>query len=588
MHLRPYQEMALKKLTKSTSRSVLLVAPTGAGKGTMATHLMAAHARQGKRVLFLVHRREIVHDIKERLKAKGIHCASTLYSDRKVRVVSVQSALRAQILPVDLIVVDEAHHYAADEWKLVMDRIQTNRIVGFTATPQRADGRSMGDMFEEIIDVVSYSQLIRQEHLTPCRVLRPRESIGKDQLALGPAEAYLRYGRNERTIIFVRRVKEAEEVAAELRLAGVRAEALHGVTAKKHRDQVLTRLEQGELQVVVNVGILTEGVDMPHVTSLVLARPCAHASTYVQIVGRVLRRAPDKKIATVIDLVGASFVHGLPNQDRIYSLEGVGMEQRTRDSRSGPSGEHTPMGDIEIELLDLDLVEIKPMGFNTAPLPPTGSLTPEPKPTEEPFELTKRQKSLLARAELLRELGIKQGKNQQQPRENGKFVPGHTRSDYTPHGTSPGFVFQDRGFWNASWTQDRKKVRLGLCCKEESAAKKLLEILRTQGPEALRDEVRKRKRNAMTLYKERASSLWALRRWNEDRTARLTVKLSTSSLEHAEHLRDLFLQGRDEEAKRLIYRYQARSEAKADEKRAETMRARWAARKATKDARKTG
>jgi superfamily II DNA or RNA helicase len=100
----------------------------------------------------------------------------------------------------------------------------------------------------------------------------------------------------------------------------VRSAVISGRTSLPERDGALLKLEAGELDVVVNVGVLTEGFDAPHVSCIVLARPCAHDSTYIQIVGRMLRAAPGKAEATLIDLVGASHRHGLPGQNREHTL----------------------------------------------------------------------------------------------------------------------------------------------------------------------------------------------------------------------------------------------------------------------------
>lgn len=555
MKLRPYQARALDRFTRSNRQSVLLVAPTGAGKGTMATHLMSSYAHRGLHVLFLVHRREIVHDIIARLHKRNVPVANTLYSDRPIRVVSVQSALRSHIRPVDLIIIDEAHHYAADEWKAVMERIDTKRVVGFTATPQRADGRSLGDMFDEIIDVVSYSDLIHGGHLTPCRVLRPKGSLEKNQIALSPAEAYLRYGKKEPALIFARRVREAEAIAFDLKLAGVRAESIDGRTRKGDRDTTMQRLKNRQLDVVVNVGILTEGADIPHVTTLVLARPCAHASTYVQIVGRVLRPSPGKEMATVIDLVGASFLHGLPNQDRIYTLEGPGMRQQERESRSGPSGDHL---DVDLDVLGIDLVEIAPQ---TPVRPFAAEPRQPPPPPAPPRVLTPEEVAILehrrnenerrARRQLLRELDEKTALEQGGERKSGTV--------FTKHGTTIGYIFEDKGFWNLGWRAHDKKQRFGLCTQDKAVAEEMHRLFLSHGIEAVRNAVRQRKRAGVTLFQRNESKLWSIRMWNEDKTKQVNVRLSTPCFDEACRVRDLFAEGKETRARQLIASYVKRA-----------------------------
>ncbi len=353
MPLRSYQSRALKRFEDSPKRAVLIVAPTGAGKGTMACELMARAHRGRRRALFIVHRREIVADIVARLRRRGIPCAETLRSARYVRVMTTQQVLASDQDPqaVDVLIVDEAHHYAADEWQRVITRVRARRVAGFTATPERADGRALGDMFDELIETVSYSELLELGLLVPARVLRPSDRL-QSALAQHPAQAYARYGNGERALFYLPRVAEAERVRDELEAHGIAAACVFGTTPREERDAALARLESGELRAVVSVHALTEGIDVPSAAVCVLARPCAHASTYVQIVGRVLRPAANKLEATVIDLVGASHRHGLPGEDMVYSLAGKPMGRKGNDA-----AEYVEPRALEV--LDLELVTVR-------------------------------------------------------------------------------------------------------------------------------------------------------------------------------------------------------------------------------------
>jgi DNA repair protein RadD len=360
LKLRDYQVQTLEQVARARSSRVLVVAPTGAGKGTMATELIARTAAQGQRAMFVVHRREIIRDITERLRIRGIAATPSFDTKAAVRVMSVQAALKApRSQAVHTLVLDEAHHYAAFEWNRVIGMATPNRVVGFTATPQRADGKALGDMFETLIDSVSYSELLRRGIIVPCRVLRPASRL-TNELAQDPVEAYLRYSNDEAAIMFVRSVEDAIDCSLRLNIAGVPAGVVHAGTPARERDQTMHALAKGDMQVVVNVGVLTEGVDVPHVSCLVLARSCSHASTYVQIAGRVLRSSPGKEMATLIDLVGASHRHGLPGEDRVYSLEGRGIETRSRDNYEYER--HAPSEPTKYEILDCELEEVFSQG----------------------------------------------------------------------------------------------------------------------------------------------------------------------------------------------------------------------------------
>jgi len=292
----------------------------------MAVALLERASRRGERALFLVHRREIVRDVRDRLAERGIDAGLILSEEpntpARVQVASVQTLLQSSARGFRLVVVDEAHHYLADEWHATLRRVGKGaRLVGFTATPQRQDGKPLGDVFDELIDVVSYSELVRDGHLVPCRVLRAPAPLGAD-LAMSPAAAYLQHARGSSAFVFESTALRGRATAAELRAAGVRAEFVMWTMRRDERDAIVRRLQSGELQVVVNLYTMTEGVDVPRVNTIVLARPCRFAGAYIQIVGRALRAHRGKREALLLDLTGASYLHGLPITDRAYALHG--------------------------------------------------------------------------------------------------------------------------------------------------------------------------------------------------------------------------------------------------------------------------
>jgi DNA repair protein RadD len=586
VRLRPYQQKALTTFTESSARSVLLVAPTGAGKGTIASVIMSQYARSGRRVLFLVHRRELVHNMVGRLRGLGISVAQTLYSDRKVRVVSVQAALRMRIQPVDLLVVDEAHHYAADEWQSVVSRCKATRVIGFTATPERADGRPLGDMFEQIVEVASYSELIRRGYIVPCRVLRPQRRMDSTEIAQDPVDAYLEYAKGERTLIFVRRIVEAQAVADRLSKEGVPTGVVTSKTKKEDRDQTMLRLENGDLDVVVNVGVLTEGVDVPHVTHVVLARPCSHASTYLQIVGRALRAAEGKRMATLIDLVGASYKHGLPAEDRVYQLEGDhGID--TKDNRSGPSGPSGPRGeDLDIENLGLDLLEIMPRGLEYLRKLPLPEPEPEPLVTapDPTMDEPKRRRRVWTTGEVEQRAN---GRWRPVPvtKKRADLTPEERRLKFTPKrgaGRPPverteGFLFQDRGFWQLSWRERGKKLRTGLATRNEAEAQELLAYFRKHGPNELKEEVRMRRRYACCLdtRTDVKNKNFAIVTWNGDKTKMVRTSIGTDNLEEAQELLELYKAKKFEEFDRRVEANLAAAKVRARQKLRTTMEQKW-------------
>lgn len=335
MTLRPYQSRALAQLDAAFAagkRRVVVVAPPGAGKGTLAAHLLAEAAARGGRGLFLVHRREIVLDIAERVRdvapSVGVLLAgSDTDPHAEIQVASVQTLLARETRPAaDLIVADEAHHYKSADWGGVLHAYPDARIVGFTATPERADGQPLGDVFEQLVVAARYSELLVAGHLVPCRVFQPPEALGRD-LAQEPLDAYRKIAPGSLAFCFVGGVQYAETQAAAFRAAGIPAAAIHAKTRAGPRDEALRQFRAGALRVLCNYGVYTEGTDVPEAQTVILARACAHPSTYLQITGRALRPHPSKQHATLIDLTGASLRHGLPTEDRTYSLDGHAISE---------------------------------------------------------------------------------------------------------------------------------------------------------------------------------------------------------------------------------------------------------------------
>jgi DNA repair protein RadD len=335
MTLWPHQIRAVEQVRDAFGphRSVLLVLPTGAGKTRTAAHVieryLARPASTPRRVLFLVHRIELARQASKQLPQPVRVVSGDLDDgppDAPVTVASVQTLLARDLRPeATLVVVDEAHNYAAPEWIQVVQSYDRALVLGLTATPERGDGRPLGDLFGGIVAPTSIAELTRAGVLVPATVYGPpRRQRG---LAAHPHEALLqRRSQWTRAVVFAANVAHAEEIAEQCRAAGLRAGIVTGEVGDRQRAETLETFRAGELDVLCNVFVLTEGWDDPGCDALVIARGCSHGGTYLQMVGRVIRSAPGKSRAIVIDLTGATHDHGLPDADRVYSLEGKAIK----------------------------------------------------------------------------------------------------------------------------------------------------------------------------------------------------------------------------------------------------------------------
>jgi superfamily II DNA or RNA helicase len=341
MILRDYQTRAIDLVRAEYRRgrkAVLLVLPTGAGKTATASQLIAWAVARGRRCLFVVHRREIVLDTARRLAAAGVPCGIVMASERAtdaaVQVCSVQTlTAREQHPPADLIVWDEAHHCAAETYRDIRVQYPSAWHLGLTATPERSDGAPLGDAFEALVAPITVAQLVAAGHLAPIDVVAPPTRL-QSAIGAAPADAWLSHGGGRPAVIFTGTIAESRECVAAI---GARAAHLDGSTPRRARDEILRRFEAGDLDVVSNCAVLTEGWDSARAEVCVLARGCGSLPVYLQTIGRVRRTGGNAaKRCLLIDLAGAAHEHGMPDDDREWSLD-EGQEQRPKSDREALS-----------------------------------------------------------------------------------------------------------------------------------------------------------------------------------------------------------------------------------------------------------
>jgi superfamily II DNA or RNA helicase len=365
--LRPYQRDALAALEnawtgqKRPSAAApydavdrpAIVLPTGMGKTVIFSELIAKAHAAGRRPLVLVHREELAEQAANKIHGAlagtsarvGIVKATSNQVDADVIVASVQTIgpnprRREQLRGIGLGIVDECHHAAARTW---LDTIEAfpGHWAGFTATMTRTEAGSskvkLGDVWDEVAlerDILygireGYlvnvtGQLVQVESLELDEVKRSRGEMQAGDLgdalvaADAPAtvaKAYLEHAADRQGILFAPDVPSTWAFANALNDAGVVTEVVTGETPTDERREIYARYRAGEVQVLANCMVLTEGFDMPQASCAVICRPTSNAALYVQMVGRVLRPYPHppaaahlavKRDALVLDVVGIS------------------------------------------------------------------------------------------------------------------------------------------------------------------------------------------------------------------------------------------------------------------------------------------
>lgn len=312
------------------------------------SHMVREHMISGGMIgkaLVIVHREELItqtvsklHDVAPNLKVGVVKANRNEINGYDVIVASVQTIRKPerleQLKGIGLVIVDECHHAAADSYVSVMNALSYDHtnFVGFTATMDREDKKSLADVWSEVVytrdvldmipeylvDVQGRMVTIDGMSLNQAKVTRgdySDSSLSDLLLDAGAqeivAESYKTHAKDRKGILFAPTVKAAHAFSDALNKVGIKSAVVHGSMPDEERKLVIKRFIKGDVQVISNCMVLTEGFDVPDASCCVIARPTRSASLYVQMVGRVLRPSPGKADALVLDVVGASEDHTL-------------------------------------------------------------------------------------------------------------------------------------------------------------------------------------------------------------------------------------------------------------------------------------
>lgn len=343
MELRPYQQEAKNSVFQAWEQvdRTLLVLPTGCGKTIVFAKVTEDCVRQGKRVLILAHRGELLEQAADKIaKATGLKCATEkaeetcLGSWYRIAVGSVQSLMREKRLkqfPPDYfgyIIVDEAHHCISDSYQRVLQYFTEAKVLGVTATPDRGDMRNLGEYFQSLAYEYTLPKAIKEGYLSPIKALTLPLKLdlsgvgiqagdfksGDLATALDPylyqiADEMSHYCRDRKTVVFLPLVKTSQKFRDILNEKGFHAAEVNGES--KDRAEVLQAFDRGDYNVLCNSMLLTEGWDCPSVDCIVVLRPTKIRSLYSQMVGRGTRLYPGKEHLLLLDFLWHTERHEL-------------------------------------------------------------------------------------------------------------------------------------------------------------------------------------------------------------------------------------------------------------------------------------
>ena len=350
MLLRDYQSDICSRVSDAFDkhRSVMVQMPTGTGKTMVLAELVKRlmMRAEGLEILFVAHRRELIEQIKATVKRMGLNTNnhSSIINNQTIIVESIQTISR-RIATIEfapsLVVIDEAHHALAKTYKMMWDAWPDARFLGLTATPCRLNGKGFTDLFDVLVQSWDIPTFIKEKWLSTYdfvsiksdgvtqRLIDSLQKRGADgdyqnkemDMLLNKKPSIERlyqsleeFGKDRKGIVYAINISHAQKITKLYQEHGVKAIAIDSKTPATERQQDIEAFKKGDIQVLVNVDIFSEGFDCPDVEFVQLARPTLSLAKYLQMVGRGLRVAKGKKNCVIIDNVGLYRVFGLPSQ----------------------------------------------------------------------------------------------------------------------------------------------------------------------------------------------------------------------------------------------------------------------------------
>lgn len=360
--LRDYQQDLVTRVRAALSsgrQRPLVVAPTGSGKTVVFSAIAQGAAEKGNNVLILAHRDQLIKQASRKLRDCGVRhgiimAGFTPDMTARVQVASVQTLVRRlgkfKWRP-RVIIIDEAHLSAAKSYRTIIEFFGDAKVIGFTGSPCRLDGKPLGaasgGIYDDLIEAISIRQLIDRGFLVQPVVYAPAEKldlsgvhvskgdfdttelaavVDKPQITGSAVAHYQRICPGKPAVAWCVNLAHAEHVAAEFNAQGIKTMMLSGEDDGDTRDRALKALETGAVQVITFVGILIEGVDCPAISCIIMLRPTMSLSSYLQVIGRGLRPhtfadGAKKSNCIVLDHSALTFKHGLADEERDWSLD---------------------------------------------------------------------------------------------------------------------------------------------------------------------------------------------------------------------------------------------------------------------------
>lgn len=353
--LRPYQEKFIADIRdqfKHGFKRVVGVAPCGAGKTIMTGWMIRESLQRGFSSIFFVHRRELIEQTSDTFYQlhipHGIICGGFKPNyNLPVQIASVQTLVNRLpfINQPSFLICDECHHILADSYKRIINAWYDSFLLGVTATPERAGGKRLGDIFSAMVFAPSVAELIKLGNLTEFKYISTNDyseilndvdvvngdydnnQLGKimsNAKVIGDVvKSYIEHALNKSAICYCVNIEHSKKIAERFNFIGIPAAHCDGSTPKDERAQIVNDFRLGKYKILCNAELFGEGFDVPNCHAVILARPTKSLTLHIQQSMRSMRPDPNdpNKVAIILDCVGNHNEHGYPDTLHDWSLD---------------------------------------------------------------------------------------------------------------------------------------------------------------------------------------------------------------------------------------------------------------------------
>ena len=325
-------------------RRIIVQSPPRTGKTVVMSEIARRATVKNRRVLFVIHRKEVLEQANATFKEQGV--------DFDLLTSGMVQTLTRRVDKLDaphIILVDEAHHVLSKSYRRILDKFKDAYVLLFTATPVRLGREQLDQVADDIVLGKSIKELTAAGFLAPFRYYQPPAGFNQSELKLSSTgdytnksitsalqsclygdlvSHYKRLAAGKQAVCYCHSIDAAKHAAAEFNKNGIPAAEVDGTTPRSERDELVKKFRDGAIKVMVNVNLFTEGVDLPDVDAVILARPTSSLSLYLQFAMRCLnpRRG---KVAVIIDHANNVEKFGYPDSERNW-LQLVKTGAKTR------------------------------------------------------------------------------------------------------------------------------------------------------------------------------------------------------------------------------------------------------------------